>query len=175
MQWNGASRFEYDGKSMEAETTTWSEFPKGGKVTVKIHKKKDITQKSWTVRITVWGPSRKAKHLSKVIWDIITGFTRSISSTKIGNPFLMIDVKVSKDKHTCRWVDRENLIMLDKWESKTMQKTKNVIDRGKRGKTLSEVKPVENISKNLQSFLEIRPVQKEVLPLHKLQEHAYEY
>ena len=45
-----------------------------------------------------------------------------------------------------------------------MQKTKNVIDRGKRGKTMSEVRPVENISKNLQIFLEKRPVQKEVLP-----------
>ena len=33
-------------------------------------------------------------------------------------------------------------------------------DSGKRSKTLSEVKPVENISKNLQSFLEISPVQK---------------
>ena len=31
---------------------------------------------------------------------------------------------------------------------------KKVIDRGKRSKTLSEVKRVENISKNLQSFLE---------------------
>ena len=39
---------------------------------------------------------------------------------------------------------------------------------------MSEVKPVENISKNPQSFLEIRPVQKEVLPSHKLQDHAYE-
>ena len=39
---------------------------------------------------------------------------------------------------------------------------KKVIDRGKKSKTLSEVKPVENISKNL-SFLEINPVQKEVL------------
>ena len=29
--------------------------------------------------------------------------------------------------------------------------------------TLSEVKPVENISKNLQSFLGISPVHKEVL------------
>ena len=38
-----------------------------------------------------------------------------------------------------------------------------MIHRGKRSKTLSEVKPVENISKNLQSFLEIRSVQKEVL------------
>ena len=49
---------------------------------------------------------------------------------------------------------------------------KKVIDRGKRSKTLSEVKPVENISKNLQSFLS--PVQKEAPPLHKLQDHAYE-
>ena len=50
-----------------------------------------------------------------------------------------------------------------------------VIDWGKQSKTLSEVKPVENISKNLQSFLEISPVQKEVLISHKLQDHAYEY
>ena len=40
---------------------------------------------------------------------------------------------------------------------------------------MSGVNPVGNISKNLQSFLEISPVQKEVLLLHKLQEHAYEY
>ena len=38
-----------------------------------------------------------------------------------------------------------------------------MIDRGKRSKTLSEVKPVKNISKNLQGFLD------------KLQDHAYEY
>ena len=37
---------------------------------------------------------------------------------------------------------------------------KRVIDRGKKSKTLSGVKPVENISKNLQSFLEISSVQK---------------
>ena len=50
-----------------------------------------------------------------------------------------------------------------------------MIDRGKRSKTPSEVKPVENISKNPQSFLDINLVQKEVLPSHKLQDHAYEY
>ena len=32
---------------------------------------------------------------------------------------------------------------------------KKVIDRGKRSKTLNEIKPAENISKNLQSFVEI--------------------
>ena len=52
---------------------------------------------------------------------------------------------------------------------------KKVIDRGKRSKTLSEVKPVENINKNLQSFLEISPMQKEVLLSHKLRDHVYEY
>ena len=49
-----------------------------------------------------------------------------------------------------------------------------VIDRGKKSKTLSEVKPVENISKNPQNFLEIGPVQKKALPSHKLQDHACE-
>ena len=32
MQWNGASRCELVEKSMETETTRWSEFPNGGKV-----------------------------------------------------------------------------------------------------------------------------------------------
>ena len=41
------------------------------------------------------------------------------------------------------------------------------MDRGKRSKTLSEVKPIENISKNMQSFQEISLVQKEFL-LHKI-------
>ena len=49
---------------------------------------------------------------------------------------------------------------------------KKVINRGKRSKALSEVKPVKNISKNPLSFLEISPVQKEVLSSHKLQDHA---
>ena len=49
-----------------------------------------------------------------------------------------------------------------------------VIDRGKRSQILSEVRVVENICKNPQSFLEITPMQKEVLPSHKLQGHAYQ-
>ena len=52
---------------------------------------------------------------------------------------------------------------------------KKVIDRGERSKTLSEVKPAENISKNLQSFLEMSLVQKKVLSSHELQYHAYEW
>ena len=50
-----------------------------------------------------------------------------------------------------------------------------MINSGKRGKALNEVKPVKNISKNLHSFLEIGPMQKEILPSHNLQDHPYEY
>ena len=50
-----------------------------------------------------------------------------------------------------------------------------MIDRGQRSKALSEIKQVENISKNMKSFLEISSTQKEVLPSHKLRDHAYEY
>ena len=64
--------------------------------------------------------------------------------------------------------------MLDEIESKIVHKEEEMIDRGKRNKTLSEAKPVENISKNLQSFLERSQVQKEVPPSHKLQDHTYE-
>ena len=63
--------------------------------------------------------------------------------------------------------------MLDEIASKTMHKDK-VIDRGKRSKTMNKVKPVENINKNLLICLEISAQQKEALPLHKLQVHAYE-
>ena len=52
---------------------------------------------------------------------------------------------------------------------------KKVINRGKKSKTLSEVKPVKNIIKNLESFLEINPVQKEVLHSDKLWDLAYEH
>ena len=51
---------------------------------------------------------------------------------------------------------------------------KMVIDRGKRSKALSEVKPVENIRKTLESFLEVRSMQKKVLFSKKLQDYAYE-
>ena len=58
---------------------------------------------------------------------------------------------------------------------------KKVIDSGKKSKAVSEVEnPVKN-SKNPQTLLEISPFleissreQKEVLPSHKQQDHAYE-
>ena len=46
---------------------------------------------------------------------------------------------------------------------KPYTKMKKVIDRGRKSKTPSDVKPIENISENLQSFLDISLAQKEVL------------
>ena len=53
--------------------------------------------------------------------------------------------------------------LLEEIESKTAHKDEEGDHRKKRSKTLSEVKPVEEISKNLQSFREICLMQKEVL------------
>ena len=63
--------------------------------------------------------------------------------------------------------------MLDEMNQKPYINITKVINRGKKSKTMSEVKPEKNISENLQSFLEVSPTQKEVLPSHKLQDHAY--
>ena len=54
------------------------------------------------MRVIVWDRSRNVNYLSKVIFDrkFMTEFTRSISSTKIGKPVLMMDVKVYKDKNS---------------------------------------------------------------------------
>ena len=69
-------------------------------------KKVGLLESQWGV----WDMSRKLKHLSAVVWDgkIITEFTMS----RIGQPVLMMDVKVSKDKYISRCSDWENLTYL---------------------------------------------------------------
>ena len=90
MQWNGASCFEFIGKPMETETTTWSEFGKA--IIEQILVSKEINKSK---RAGLWESqsgkgnflSRKVNYLSNVVWDwrkIKTGFTRTISSTRIG-------------------------------------------------------------------------------------------
>ena len=56
MKW--ASHCEYDGKSMETETITWSEFPSGGKAIVEQILASEEINKS---------KSRKVNHLSKIV------------------------------------------------------------------------------------------------------------
>ena len=118
----------------------------------------------WLGKLTIWVRSL----------EIITEFTGSICSTKIGESVLMMDAEVSKDKHICRWVDWENLIYV-RWK-----RIKNLAQRwGRLSIEKKEVRnwvklaeAVEHITKNLQSFLEISLVLKEVLPSHKLLDHA---
>ena len=65
--------------------------------------------------------------------------------------------------------------MLDEIASKTVYREKeDYLSIKKRNTKLNKVELVENINKNSQSFLEISPSQKEVLPSHKLQNHAYQ-
>ena len=76
------------------------------------------------MRITVWDPSRKVNHLSKVVPDrkVITEFTRSISTTRKGYSVLTMDVSVSKDKHISRWSIEKTSAMLNEMKSKTVHK-----------------------------------------------------
>ena len=135
-------------------------------------RKKQI-QKSRTVRITVWDPITKVKHLSKFLWDYknYNWVPRSINSTRIGRLVLLMDVTVSKDKHICRWADRENLIYV-RWN-----RIKNCAQRWRRWSIEEKevrqwVKSFKNIKKNLHSFLEISFAKEEVLASHKLRDHA---
>ena len=79
-----ASCFEFNGKSVETETTT-SEFSNEGKAIVEQILASEEVQKSRTMRFTVRDPSRKINHLSKVTKErkVIIKFTMSIISTRI--------------------------------------------------------------------------------------------
>ena len=68
MWWNGASHCEFDGKSMEIETRTWSEFPNGGKAIVEQILASEEINKSKS-GVTIRDPSRKVNHLGKINWD----------------------------------------------------------------------------------------------------------
>ena len=113
--------FWIDRTSIETETTTWSGFlnkmrENHCRTNTSTRGKKN-PQNNKTVRVTVWDPSRKVNCLSKVIWERkLLKLTRSISSTRIGYPVLMMDVEVSKYKHIGRWVEGENLIYV-RWKS----------------------------------------------------------
>ena len=53
---------------------------------------------------------------------MITEFTSSISSTTIGHPVLMMDVKVSKEKKLADRLIEKTSSVLDEIESKAVQK-----------------------------------------------------
>ena len=80
------------------------------------------------MRITIWHSCRKVNHLSKVVWDgnrnIITEFTRSISSTSIDKPVFMMKSMSLKTNTFTDGLTKRNSSMLDEIESKMMDKDK---------------------------------------------------
>ena len=83
MQWNEASRYELDGKSMKTETTTWSEFSNGGKAIVEQIVASEEMNKSeraglwesqpgiWVGKLTIWVRSfgtEKSQHCIDEYW-----------------------------------------------------------------------------------------------------------
>ena len=83
------------------------------------------------VKLTIWVGSFEIKNCN-------TEFTGSISSTRIGNPVLMMFFKVDEDKHICRWVDWDNIIYV-RWN-----RIKNCAQRGR---WLIEEKEVRHLVK----------------------------
>ena len=69
MRWNGASHFEFDGTLMETETTTWSEFPNGGKDIVEKTLASEERSKCKRTGMwkSVWDVSSNVNHQSKVV------------------------------------------------------------------------------------------------------------
>ena len=128
MQWNGTPCYELVEKLMETDTSTWLEFPNGWKAIVEQiiaseernkSKRAELWESQSGIRVgklTIWVRSFEIK-------KIITEFTGSISSTKIGKPVLMMDIKVSKDKNIRRWVDRQNLIYV--WWNRIKNRVKS--------------------------------------------------
>ena len=75
MQWNGASCCELVGKSMETETTTWSEFANGGKAIVEqilVSEERKKSKRAWLYesqsgiqigKLTIWVRSSEIEKL----------------------------------------------------------------------------------------------------------------
>ena len=67
MQWNGASHCEFDGKSIKAETTTWSEFPNGRK----------------TIKEQMPASEERYKSKRVALWESQSGIERSSEIEKL--------------------------------------------------------------------------------------------
>ena len=97
-------------ESQWKQATAWPEFSNGRKVIVEQILASEEMNKSKRARL--WESQSRICVGKVTIWVSsfeIAKFTRYTSSTRIGDPVLTTDIKVTKDKHS-RWVDRENLI-----------------------------------------------------------------
>ena len=118
MQWNGTFHSEFAGKSMEAETTTRSVFPNGGKVIVEQILPSEEIKKSR--RAGLW-ESQSGTGVGK-----LTIWVRSFKIEKLPESYSQslwwTSTSPKTNKHYSRWVDREMTSMLVDIESTTAHK-----------------------------------------------------
>ena len=142
---NGASSCEFYEKSMETETIPWSEFPNGGKAIVEQILASEERSKS--KRAGLWESQSGisvGKLMSKVVWDrkIITEFTKSISSTRIGKPVLLMESP--KTKTIADGLIERTSSMLDKTELKNhAQRRKSSKQSPKNNNYMSRKKDIQ--------------------------------
>ena len=89
MQWKGASSFQFGEKSMEIETTIWSDIPNGRKVIVEqMLASEEINKSKRTIlRVTVRDLNRNVNHLSNVIWSFEKEKLKQSSSVLLVHQF----------------------------------------------------------------------------------------
>ena len=121
MPWNGASLSEFDEKSMETETAI-SEFPNVRKALVE---QKLVSEERKKNRKEQDSESESGVK-GGVIWNrkIIAEFTRSIGSTKIAYPVLMMNAKSPKTNLLADGLIERTSSILDEITSKTVHKDK---------------------------------------------------
>ena len=112
---------------MKTETTTRSEFLKGGKAIVEqilVSEERNPKEQDYENQSAIQVGKLTNCVRSFEIIKIITEFSRSISSNKIGQSVLIMDVKVSKNKHIRRLLIERTSSMLDEIEPKIVHKVK---------------------------------------------------
>ena len=152
MQWNRAFRFQLDRKSVNIESH-WKPLENHWKAIAEEILASQERKKS--KRAGLW-ESQSGIQLGKLTIRVRSSEIQKLSQSLPGLPVppervsqSLMDVEVSKDKHISRWVDWVNLIYV-RWSSIKNHAWRQMIHRGRRSKTLNEVKPVKHITKNPQ-------------------------
>ena len=105
-------------------TITWSEFPDQGKATIEEILGPEVKKKSQ--RTELWEPQSGIHEETLTIWErkIMTEFTRSTSSTRIGYPVLMMELKSLKANTLADGLIKKTSSMLDETALQTVHKNK---------------------------------------------------
>ena len=122
MWWNRASRCEFDEKSIETETTTWTEFPHGGKAIAEQILSTEERNK-WK-KAGLW-ESQSGIHVRKLITWVRSIEIEKLQQSSTGRsvspvPCLWWKLKSPKTKTLADGSIERTSSMLDEIESKTV-------------------------------------------------------